>query len=80
MPPPSPTPSPGRSPCGAPPSLAQYPDVNHGTVAGKPIREVVSDDAWLDGAFITTVQQRGAEIIKVGPERAEAGPRPTLCY
>lgn len=45
-------------------SSTQYPDVNHGTVAGKPIREAVKDDAWLDGEFITTVQQRGAAIIK----------------
>lgn len=45
-------------------SSTQYPDVNHGTVAGKPIREAVRDDAWLNGEFITTVQQRGAAIIK----------------
>ncbi|KAG2441364.1 hypothetical protein HYH02_009955 [Chlamydomonas schloesseri] len=45
-------------------SSTQYPDVNHGTVAGKPIRAAVNDDAWLNGDFITTVQQRGAAIIK----------------
>ncbi|GAX78055.1 hypothetical protein CEUSTIGMA_g5497.t1 [Chlamydomonas eustigma] len=45
-------------------SSTQYPDVNHGTAGGKPIREVVKDDAWLDGEFLTTVQQRGAAIIK----------------
>lgn len=45
-------------------SSTQYPDVNHGTVGGKPIREVVKDDAWLNGDFISTVQQRGAAIIK----------------
>ncbi len=27
--------------------------------------QVIGDDAWLDGEFITTVQQRGAAIIKV---------------
>jgi malate dehydrogenase len=47
-------------------SSTQYPDVNHGTVAGKPIRQAVGDDTWLDGEFITTVQQRGAAIIQVG--------------
>ena len=46
-------------------SSTQYPDVNHGTVNGKPIRGEVKDDAWLDGEFITSVQQRGAAIIKV---------------
>ncbi|KAG1654907.1 hypothetical protein FOA52_003149 [Chlamydomonas sp. UWO 241] len=45
-------------------SGTQYPDVNHGTVNGKPIREAVGDDAWLDGEFISVVQQRGAAIIK----------------
>ncbi|CAI0558976.1 unnamed protein product [Linum tenue] len=43
-------------------SSSQYPDVNHATVAtpsgDKPVRELVKDD------FITTVQQRGAAIIK----------------
>ena len=46
-------------------SSSQYPDVNHGTVAGTPIREAVQDDAWLNGDFISVVQQRGAAIIKV---------------
>ncbi|KAB2009527.1 hypothetical protein ES319_D10G172500v1 [Gossypium barbadense] len=49
-------------------SSTQYPDVNHATVktpsAEKPVRELVKDDAWLNGEFITTVQQRGAAIIK----------------
>ncbi|MBA0570762.1 hypothetical protein Golob_004374, partial [Gossypium lobatum] len=49
-------------------SSSQYPDVNHATVktpsAEKPVRELVKDDAWLNGEFITTVQQRGAAIIK----------------
>ena len=29
-------------------------------------RQVIGDDAYLDGDFISTVQQRGAAIIKVG--------------
>nr|ADK47516.1 cytosolic malate dehydrogenase [Camellia sinensis] len=49
-------------------SSTQYPDVNHATVktpAGeKPVRELVANDEWLHGEFITTVQQRGAAIIK----------------
>eukprot|EP01018_Ginkgo_biloba_P015462 Gb_05593 [translate_table: standard] len=49
-------------------SSTQYPDVNHAVVVTKegekPVRELVADDAWLDGEFITTVQQRGAAIIK----------------
>ena len=50
-------------------SSTQYPDVNHATVKlssgeEKSVRELVADDAWLNGEFITTVQQRGAAIIK----------------
>lgn len=45
-------------------SSTQYPDVNHATIGGKPVREVVGDDAYLDGEFVKTVQQRGAAIIQ----------------
>ena len=45
-------------------SSTQYPDVNHGTVNGHPIRVAVNDDDWLNGHFITTVQKRGAAIIE----------------
>ncbi|CAI8606655.1 unnamed protein product [Vicia faba] len=49
-------------------SSTQYPDVNHATVATsngqKNVRELVSDDYWLNNEFITTVQQRGGAIIK----------------
>ncbi|CAN6462165.1 unnamed protein product [Victoria cruziana] len=49
-------------------SSTQYPDVNHASVhtqgAEKPVRLLVADDDWLNGEFITTVQQRGAAIIK----------------
>jgi malate dehydrogenase len=48
-------------------SSTQYPDVSHGTVDGKPIRTVLAgSEEWLDGEFVTVVQQRGAAIIKVG--------------
>jgi malate dehydrogenase len=46
-------------------SATQYPDVFHATVSGKPAFEAVgSDQAWLEGDFIPTVQQRGAAVIK----------------
>lgn len=44
-------------------SSTQYPDVNHGTVNGQPIRGVVKDDNWLNNEFLTTVQKRGAAVI-----------------
>ncbi|XP_063048913.1 malate dehydrogenase 1Ab, NAD (soluble) [Engraulis encrasicolus] len=49
-------------------SSTQYPDVHHCKVniKGKdePAFDVVKDDAWLKGDFISTVQQRGAAVIK----------------
>ena len=45
-------------------SATQYPDVFHAEVAGRNAAEVVSDQAWVEGTFIPTVQQRGAAIIE----------------
>lgn len=44
-------------------SATQYPDFVHAKIDGKPVTEVISDKAWLEGEFIKTVQQRGAAII-----------------
>jgi malate dehydrogenase len=45
-------------------SATQYPDLFHAEVNGKNAAEVVGDQAWLEGTFIPTVQQRGAAIIE----------------
>ncbi len=45
-------------------SATQYPDFFNATISGKPVPDVITDRAWLEGEFITTVQQRGAAIIK----------------
>jgi malate dehydrogenase len=46
-------------------SATQYPDVFHAEVHGKPAFDAIGNDqAWLEGDFIPTVQQRGAAIIK----------------
>src|SRR6202022_670191 len=44
-------------------SATQYPDLHHATVDGKPALSVV-EPSWFKDAFIPTVQQRGAAIIK----------------
>jgi malate dehydrogenase len=44
-------------------SSTQFPDAYHATIGGRAAAEVIDDDAWLRGDFITTVQQRGAAII-----------------
>jgi malate dehydrogenase len=46
-------------------SATQYPDVFHAKVGGKPAFEATgSDQGWVEGTFIPTVQQRGAAIIE----------------
>lgn len=45
-------------------SATQYPDFYNAKINGKPVTEVISDTMWLQNDFITTVQQRGAAIIK----------------
>ena len=45
-------------------SATQYPDFYNAKINGRSANEVIRDEAWLKGNFITTVQQRGAVIIK----------------
>merc|ERR1712168_260297 len=39
-------------------SSTQFPDAFHATVDGKPVPQVIGDDAWLKETFIPTVQKR----------------------
>ena len=45
-------------------SATQYPDARNATINGKPAYDVISDHAWLEDEFISTVQKRGAAIIE----------------
>ncbi len=45
-------------------SATQYPDFFNARINGQPVTEVITDQAWLEGPFLATVQQRGAAIIK----------------
>lgn len=45
-------------------SATQYPDFTNAKISGRKVTDVISDEAWLKGEFIATVQQRGAAIIK----------------
>ncbi|MBD3675911.1 MAG: malate dehydrogenase [Planctomycetaceae bacterium] len=45
-------------------SATQYPDFYNAEIDGKPAAEVIGDEDWLKGDFISTVQKRGAAIIK----------------
>lgn len=44
-------------------SATQYPDAENATINDIPVPEIITDTEWLRGEFISTVQNRGAEII-----------------
>ncbi|PYJ02200.1 MAG: malate dehydrogenase [Verrucomicrobia bacterium] len=45
-------------------SATQYPDFYNARINGRPATQAITDETWLKGEFITSVQQRGAAIIK----------------
>ena len=45
-------------------SATQYPDFYNARIDGRPVTDVIGHHNWLEGEFISTVQQRGAAIIK----------------
>jgi malate dehydrogenase len=45
-------------------SATQFPDFENARIGAEPVPATVDDTAWLQGEFIKTVQQRGAQIIE----------------
>jgi len=45
-------------------SSTQYPDFRNAKISGKPAPKVIKDEEWLRGEFISTIQTRGAAVIK----------------
>jgi malate dehydrogenase len=45
-------------------SPTMYPDYRFATVDGKPLKDLINDDAWNRNTFIPTVGKRGAAIIE----------------
>ena len=46
-------------------SSTQYPDFYHAQINHQPATDVITDLSWLQNDFISIVQKRGAEVIKV---------------
>ncbi len=44
-------------------SNTQYPDFTNAKIGGKPATSVITDRAWLEGAFVPNTQDRGKFII-----------------
>jgi malate dehydrogenase len=53
-------------------SATMYADAANATIRKKPAYSVIKDDAWLQGEFLTTIQQRGAAIIKARGQSSAA--------
>lgn len=45
-------------------SATQFPDARNAKIGGRPADDVIRDHAWLQGDFLTTVQKRGAAVIR----------------
>ncbi|KAJ4800243.1 malate dehydrogenase [Rhynchospora pubera] len=64
-------------------SSTQYPDANHAIVktefGEKPAKELVANDTWMKGEFISTVQQRGAAIIKARKQSSSLSAASAAC-
>jgi len=45
-------------------SATQYPDFYNAKINGVSAAKVIGDEAWLKDTFVSTVQQRGAAVIK----------------
>lgn len=60
-------------------SASQYPDTHHATIKGKAAREVVKDNAYLEGPFISKVAKRGAEIIAVSGKSSASSAAAAAC-
>jgi malate dehydrogenase len=44
-------------------SATQFPDFANAEIGGRPVTDVITDRAWLEGEFLETVQKRGAAVI-----------------
>lgn len=60
-------------------SATQYPDTHHASIGGKPLRQVVNDDKYLNGDYLSKVQKRGAEIISVMGKSSAASAANAAC-
>ena len=63
-------------------SNTQYPDVSHGVLVDgvtTALRSAIGDDAWLNGEFIKTVQNRGAAVIKARKASSAGSAAKAIC-
>ena len=45
-------------------SNTQFPDFSNAKINGRPAEQIITDRKWLEETFVTTIQTRGAAVIK----------------
>ena len=45
-------------------SNTQFPDFSNAKINGKPAEQIITDRKWLEESFVSTIQTRGAAVIK----------------
>ncbi len=45
-------------------SGTQYPDLDHAEIRGRQVRDILTDQGWVENTFIPIVQKRGAAVIE----------------
>lgn len=60
-------------------SSTQYPDAFNAVVGGENVGKLLEDDKWLKNEFITTVQKRGAAIIKARKQSSAMSAAKAIC-
>jgi malate dehydrogenase len=62
-------------------STTMYPDYRFATVGGKPVPELINDEAWNRDTFLPTVAKRGAAIIEArGLSSAASAANAAICH
>ncbi|KAM0925701.1 hypothetical protein ACQ4PT_004028 [Festuca glaucescens] len=64
-------------------SSTQFPDASHATIrtelGERPVTELVADEKWLREEFVSTVQQRGAAVIKARKQSSSLSAASAAC-
>lgn len=53
-------------------SPTMFADFTHAKIGGKPVREVIGDEAWLESEFLPAVGKRGAVVIEARGQSSAA--------
>lgn len=61
-------------------SATQFPDFYHAKIDGVPVPDIIKDETWLREDFVSSVQQRGAAILKARGSSSAASAANAVIY